>query len=180
MNVQARFISIAVVAFILGVLGTLWVADHLWEKQRATPGAPDLTKKKLVQEYTLQELKRLGLDCKQASNQLKQIVQLRVEPLRVSYRSAGDWRALLNEEFRKEIETTREMIFSCNRLYALGDDGKLNDLQDLNFLDSVMPLFAQLRRTLIFELSPDCNSACAEKAFSELEDVSRRMIKILK
>ena len=119
-----------------------------------------VSKAEFVQQYSIDEQARLGIDCSVAQKEIGKFLVDEVEPL-VKQKYSG---RALTPQMEHELEMMGDYIFNCARLYRIGEGGQLNGLASLDFVETIIDDYTIVSTLLSEHVSSEtCNQRCMEE-----------------
>jgi len=164
---------------VLGVLLTLG-GLYLWLESRTRPSmTEEEIRQKYVQDYTREEQRKLGIDCRQLKPQLRAFLESKVRPVITARQPGQNWDTLVSDELKREVASYRQFVFTCLRLYEVGDAGRRNALEELSFALDANQQFMVIDILLRLGASQNCHAQCLDNKFMELQSSYEQLLKRL-
>ena len=165
---------------LFGAMLTI-VALYIWLASRTRPS---MTPEQLAQKYTLDysraEQAKMGVDCKNLRPQLRDFLRQRGAPVLAMRAQGQNWDTLSSDDFKRELTKNHDFLSLCERLYEVGEQGRRNELEGLDFTVEVQKNFDAMDILLRYGApSKSCDAGCMDERFRELQTAYERVLKAL-
>jgi len=174
MKITGKVVALSLFASIFFLmLGTGIFFYFSWDQARKGND-----QNRLILEHTTAEQTRIGIQCLQLKVELGVFLRAKVGPI-ISARKKGEaWGGLVSNELRIELDRHENYLFTCERLFNIGKEGKLNNLQQLVFVNDAAKEFSTLSTLLKYAGQSEvaCNKQCLDSKFSILEESYKKLI----
>jgi hypothetical protein len=135
-----------------------------------------------VIDYTKKEQTERGVACLGLRQELLALLNVIDDSVIAPRRMAEDWSVRVTDGLKADLEKYRTFILTCRHLYAAGDNGKVNGLTSVGFVEDISNDYAVMNSLL--RLGPPrmkCDSKCVDTLFLELRghrDAIERKLKL--
>lgn len=137
-------------------------------------------RQKYVEDYTKQEQLRRGIDCHRLKSELRAFLESKVAPIMSAREPGKNWDQVVSEELKQQMASHREFLFTCLRLYEVGDSGRRNALEDLAFAADVHRDFIVMDILLrMGGPGQSCDATCLDAKFREFQLSYEQVLKRL-
>lgn len=124
-----------------------------------------------VQEESLKEQARLGIDCRNMDTELQKYLTSRsVDALSRQYKDLAEWKQGVTKSVVEQTTKTTELVRDCYLIYNRGDKGKLNGLDHLRFAtDDVYRDLILINSMLRYQPLDRCDDVCLRNTSSAVQ-----------
>ena len=123
----------------------------------------------------------MGVDCLRIKFQIKNFLAAKITPIVIARKEGQPWYTFVDKELVKELDHHYDDLFTCFRLYNIGQNGRLNYLQDIFFINNLFRTYSMLRILLLESGNTHmrCNSVCANNSFNQIQNSYNKLMVIL-
>ena len=178
MHLSVKKIVIAASWILLGVALTLFgIYGLLMNFGKPSPSS-EKHRKEWVMEYSSKEQEKLGVNCRDINQIVDKSVRANFAAVLARRVQGASWNHLVPSEAKEEIERTSWIIRRCAMLFHDGENGKLNGLDAIGFIDELYVEYSKFKVTLMFGPPSYCDTdACRDRSFDGLKKNYEKLLK---